>query len=409
MVQNMQASSMASRRREHMKMGLTPLPLAQLRPPITGLRASSGEKARIPGEGKASAHELLSPTLWSHTPTVPTPMGTPSCLARFFSSSPLSRVQETPIARQYSPMITNPLTPSTANLLRGGNDSTGSAIGSKRGNDMDMATVLSPLKMDDGNEQWPLPSLDVLEPQSKERRRREDQTDIHGSPTVRDQTSLGQLDRASDVRDVQAVSPDSGKLPASTVVESSNTMLTRAEPVVLSGVETSDGKAANTANVPLEPPRQTSAESISVGRGAVVNSMSSANTHNSSLLLNSTVPQPVGVAPVDEQDQSKGPAPSSYSVQIVPPAGTKPIPPLVQKAQVPAIMIQPPGYVRMQKIITNDREPRVIRNREAALRSRQAAKKRMDDLENENMKLKNRAEVLQRYNAILQESLKSAR
>jgi len=44
MVQNMQASSMASRRREHMKMGLTPLPLAQLRPPITGLRASSGEK-----------------------------------------------------------------------------------------------------------------------------------------------------------------------------------------------------------------------------------------------------------------------------------------------------------------------------------------------------------------------------
>ncbi|KAJ8902545.1 hypothetical protein NDN08_006948 [Rhodosorus marinus] len=84
----------------------------------------------------------------------------------------------------------------------------------------------------------------------------------------------------------------------------------------------------------------------------------------------------------------------------------------VGKAAIPglkrsSLSQEPAGYDRSRTMASNDAKPKVVRNREAALKSRTAAKAKMEKLEQCNAELKDAVDDLIRKNDALRKALES--
>jgi len=128
--------------------------------------------------------------------------------------------------------------------------------------------------------------------------------------------------------------------------------------------------------------------------------------------VSNVAPQSLLVAPMVPEGTLMGIPANGMAVPPVTMLPWAPYQAPVGKAAIPGLKRsstsqEPTGYDRSRTMASNDTKPKVVRNREAALKSRMAAKAKMEQLEQRNAELKGAVDDLIRKNDVLKEALGS--
>mmetsp|Transcript_23805 Transcript_23805/g.93597 ORF Transcript_23805/g.93597 Transcript_23805/m.93597 type:complete len:152 (-) Transcript_23805:118-573(-) len=145
---------------------------------------------------------------------------------------------------------------------------------------------------------------------------------------------------------------------------------------------------------------------------AGMNQAAPAGMNQAAPAVSNVAPQSLLVAPMVPEGTLMGIPANGMAVPPVTMLPWAPYQAPVGKAAIPGLKRsstsqEPTGYDRSRTMASNDTKPKVVRNREAALKSRMAAKAKMEQLEQRNAELKGAVDDLIRKNDVLKEALGS--